>query len=418
MKSRRKNLIHWLIFATILSLGVFLRFFNFSQRIIFGPEQAISLTTTAEYIKNGISLLGQPYFHNTSTGLTMFYGPQFNYMLLPFLPLFKYQPVPITFLFGLLNLLTALTIYFLTEKIADKKTALLAFFFFIFNATMINYSLFIWGLHFFAIFGFLSFYFCLRFPQLKKPLLVSFFLGFISALGISFEYPYAIYALITLIAIFFRAKKRWPNVFSFIVGGLVGGLPMILFDLRNSFYTLKVLYFYFIDQTAHTTHTVDPFHFLPLWGIACFLLANLLLRYLKNKKLVLALAVAAYIFFNLTSTQVNLNQPTGMPPGVTINTYHDLAQTISADQPPEKFNLAVLLDFDTLGRPLRYLTTYVYGQSPQDFSQYQDLEALYVFAEKDYDVNKPQVWELKTYLPYKQQILKEYPNHFLYKLSQ
>ena len=417
MKAKKTNLKHWLVFTVILLSGIFLRFSNFSQRIIFGPEQAISLSTSAEYIRNGISLLGQPYFHNTSTGLTMFYGPQFNYMLLPFLPIFNYQPVPITVLFALLNIFTALVVYFLTEKLTNKKTALLTFFFFIFNATMINYSLFVWGLHFFALFGFLSFYFCLRFPQLKKPLLVSFFLGFISALGISFEYPYAVFALITLIAIFIRSKKKWANSLSFILGGIVGASPMILFDLRNGFYTLKVLYFYFIDQTATTTHTVDPFHFLPLWGIACFILAYLAFRFFKNKKMVVSLIVLTYLFFNLNSPQVNLKKPTGMPSGVTIDTYQDVAQVITSDE-PENFNLAVLLDFDTLGRPLRYLVTYVYQQNPKGYDRYDDVDALYVFAENDYDIEKPQVWELKTYKPYQKEILKEYlPNHTLYKLS-
>ena len=347
----------------------------------------------------------------------MFYGPQFNYMLLPFLPLFNYQPIPITVLFTLLNIFTALIIYLLVKKLTNKKTALLSFFFFIFNATMINYSLFIWGLHFFALFGFLSFYFCLRFPKLKKPLLVSFFLGFISALGISFEYPYAVFALITLIAIFIRSKKKWANSLSFVLGGILGASPMILFDLRNSFYTLKVLYFYFIDQTVNTTHTVDPFHFLPLWGIACFVLAYLVQRFFKDKKIIFSLIIIAYLFFNLSSSQVDLRAATGMPPGVSIGTYQNIAQTITADE-PENFNLAVLLDFDTLGRPLRYLLTYVYHQNPRGYDRYQDIDALYVFAENNYNIEKPQVWELKTYKPYQIQTLKNYSsNHTLYKLN-
>lgn len=405
------------MFTLVLLSGIFLRFFNFSKRIIFGPEQAISLTTAAEYLRNGISLLGQPYFHHTSTGLTMFYGPQFNYMLLPFLVIFNYQPVPITVLFTLLNIFTALAIYFLTKKLTNKKIALLTFFFFMLNATMINYSLFIWGLHFFALFGFLSFYLCVRFPKLKKPLLASFFLGFISALGISFEYPYAIYALITLIVILVRSKRKWANFFSFIGGGILAGLPMILFDLRNGFYTLKVLYFYFLDQAASTTHTLDPFHFLPLWGIACFLLAYLTHKLFKGRKITYFLIIITYLFLNLSSPKVNLQSPTGMPSGVTVDTYQDVAQIISADN-PKNFNIAVLLDFDTLGRPLRYLLTDIYHNVPQGYAQYQDIDALYVFAEDSYDIDKPQVWELKTYKPYKINLLKTYQSgHSLYRLE-
>ena len=147
------------------------------------------------------------------------------------------------------------------------------------------------------------------------------------------------------------------------------------------------------------------------------MLAYLVLRFLKDKKVIFSLIIIAYLFFNLTSSQVNFKAPTGMPPGVTIDTYQDIAQTITADE-PKNFNLAVLLDFDTLGRPLRYLLTYVYQQNPRGYADYQDVDALYVFAENDYNMEKPQVWELKTYQPYQKEILKDYfPNHTLYKLN-
>lgn len=121
---------------------------------------------------------------------------------------------------------------------------------------------------------------------------------------------------------------------------------------------------------------------------------------------------------NLQSPLLNLTKATGMPAGITLKTLETAAGIMANDNPPDKFNIVTLWDFDTLARPLRYLLKSYYHQNAQPFENYANVDTIYVFAPLDYDINRPGVWELKTYLPYKVTKLDSPSEHyFLYKLT-
>jgi len=102
----------------ILVLAIVIRFYNFTDRINFGPEQAISLLVSSDYINEKFSLLGLPSTQRTTSfGHIIFYPPIFNYSLIPLLILFNYQPIGITAYFAVLNILTGLLIYLAVNKI-------------------------------------------------------------------------------------------------------------------------------------------------------------------------------------------------------------------------------------------------------------------------------------------------------------
>ena len=78
----------------------------------------------------------------------------------------------------------------------------------------------------------------------------------------------------------------------------------------------------------------------------------------------------------------------------------------------------MLLDFDTRAHPLRYVLTFKHGLKPQVVTNYNNIDALYVLAPKEYDIVNPAVWELKTYLPYDVKLLDSpTSNHKLYKIT-
>ena len=399
------------IILTIFSFAIILRIFDFQNRINFGPEQAISLLTSAGYLLKP-TLLGQPYYHQTSTGLIMFYGPQFNYILVPFLLIFKFNPVPITFLFTILNLVTAVVIYWLSKKISNSKVAIIATIFFVFNSTMINHSFFIWGLHFFPIMGFVSFYLLTKYKFSRHQNIISVIVGLVTGFGVSLEYPYAVYGLITFISILFLSRKKLMSGLVFLVGCAVGDLPMILFDLRHNFYYTQVLLHYFQDQQSRLTHTLDYFHFLPIWGIACFLLALVVYRF---NKIILATFITTYLFINLS--QISLSSPIGTPPELNYPKLNQVASAISSDS-PINFNIAALQDFDTQAHPLRYLLQYVYKKTPQSIDQYSNIASLYVFTSSEERLKNPNVYELSSFYPYKIMLLKKIDNiNSVYKLN-
>lgn len=76
---RFKDLLVYLI----IILSIFVRLYNFEERMTFGSEQARSLVVSGRYIEEKPSLLGQEYFRLTSSGHKLFSGALFSYRPCP-----------------------------------------------------------------------------------------------------------------------------------------------------------------------------------------------------------------------------------------------------------------------------------------------------------------------------------------------
>lgn len=407
-----------LLLIIILTASI-VRFYNFDNRLIYGPEQGISLITSAKYIHEKFTLLGQiDLIRDTSKHHTIFSGALFNYSLIPLQYLFNYDPYPITIFFSLLNIFTGIVLYFLFRPKIGFVAAVFSLIFFLFNHRMIQHSLFIWIYNYTPLVFVISLNLLLNYFKKQKTQTV-FILGILSGIGFNLLYPYFFIALVFLLLISLKSSpSRLIKLIFFIIGGIFGNFSMILFDLRHNFYHFNTLFRYTLDVIeSPSKNQFTYYHLLPLYPLFALILGIITsFIYRLNKTASMAIIIG-YIFINLTSPVINFSASTGMLPGITLKTFKDIAVTIATDNPPAKYNLAVLLDFDTRAHPLRYLLDYIHGYRSQAVDQYADLEALYVFAPKDYDINKPKVWELQVYLPYNVKTLESpSPNYRLYKL--
>ena len=126
------------VVITIVLLALAVRFYNFSNRIDFSAEQGISLTTSAQYLKQ-FSFLGlQNIQRITSSGHHLYSGAWFGYTLTPLILIFNYDPVLITACFALLNVATGLFLLWLTKNKYGFLPAIFALILFLFNSTMSN----------------------------------------------------------------------------------------------------------------------------------------------------------------------------------------------------------------------------------------------------------------------------------------
>lgn len=404
----------------LLLAASFVRFFNFNNRLTFGPEQAISLIYSAEKIDR-FSLLGMPYLQRqNSLGFNLWHAPLFPYSLIPLQLIFNYDPYPITVYFVFLNLFTGFLLFYLTFKLT--KTYILSYlaaFFFLFDPSMIHHSLFIWIVNYFPLIGILTGYLIIQL-LLKYKWWHSLVLGLLSGIGLGLDLAYlTLIPFVTLLILI--PKHRLRNLTLFILGGLLANLPTIIFDLRHDFFHLRIFYQFFLDYRAGlVSATPVYYHFLHFYPFFFVLLAasiTLLTRVSKKIYLLPALTMFIYLFYLIKSPYFNLKQSLGMPEGITLNTYKDAAVKIAQDNPEQSFNLATLHDFDTRAHPLRYLVTYVHKLKPESVTDYQNLNTLYVLAPDSYDLNNPQVWELQIHQPYSPQILADYPDYNLVKLT-
>ena len=409
-----------LLIISLFIAGAFLRFYNFENRMIFGPEQGISLMTSAANLEK-FSLLGETNLQrSTNTGLIPFHGAYYSYLILPLIVLANYQVLPITLAFAGLNLITALIFFVVSQRLFGKTVAVLALFFFIFSAVMIHHSLFTWILNPLPLVGIFNLWFLSKLVKNRKLLFPIFLIGFLSGFGFGLQNLYLPFGILMLILIMIISPRKLLSVPTYLFGAILGNLPMVIFDLRHDFYHFRTLWQYFLD--VYVNHTVsgftDYYHYLYLfpylflfWAVSCAAL------YKIYKPLAFVIPLL-FLYTNFSSPFINLNSSTGMPTGITLRTLEVAAKAIASDNPPKKFNVATLWDFDTRANPLRYLLKYYYHLTPEGYENYTAIDTLYVFAPDSYDVVKPRVWELTTFLPYRIFDLGiNSPGYRLYKLS-
>ncbi len=412
-------LIIFLFFA-----GAFLRLYNFEDRMIFGPEQGISLMTSAANLEK-FSLLGEINLQRaTSASHIPFHGAYYSYLLLPLIVLANYQVLPITLAFTGLNLITALVFFVVSQKLFGKTVAALALFFFIFSAVMIHHSLFTWILNPLPLVGILNLWFFSKLVKNRKLLSPIFWIGFLSGFGFGLQNLYLPLGALMLILITIFSRRKLISVPAYFFGAILGNLPMVIFDLRHDFYHLRTLWQYFLD--VYLTHTVsgftDYYHFLYLFPYLFLLFAFVAINLSKIFKPLALAPLLLFVYYNFTSPKFDLNHSTGMPLGITTQSLETAAGLIATDlaasPPASRFNLATLWDFDTRANPLRYLLKYYHRQIPEGYENYADIDTLYVFAPNSYDIEKPRVWELTAFRPYRIFDLGiNSPGYRLYKLS-
>jgi len=404
----------------LLIFALFVRFIDYPNRLIFGPEQSMSLITTGEMIKDKFTLLGEPYIQRTtSTGLYLFHSAVFNYSLIPLEILFNYDPFYITVFFTFLNIFTGILLYHFIKKASNSKVAWFSTFLFLLNSKMIHHSLFIWSLNYLPLIGLLSLFLMWKLIKNKNGLLPIFILGLLSGIGFGLQYVYAISAFVIFLFILFVSKRKLTGSAVYFIGAAFGDLPMISFDIKHSFYHLNSLHMYFLDlQAGRISGFYTYYQFLNLWPLFAIIGGVLLYQlFIRNKLIVYALLIG-YLFFNLVSPYSKLIAGKITANDITITDLTRMANIIAKDNPPKIFNIAVLLDFDTQAHPLRYVLTFKHNLKPQPVEKYANLDAMYVLALQDYDMKLPRVWELQTYLPYKITLIDSLTeNHRLYKLT-
>lgn len=119
---KKKSIKIVFLLSGIFFLAFFLRVYKLQSLFAFGHEQDLQAWIIKDIlIDKHLRLIGQ----ETSIH-GVFIGPLYYYMLIPFYAIFKLNPlsgyIPIT----LISLITLLSVYFVTNNLYNKKTALIA----------------------------------------------------------------------------------------------------------------------------------------------------------------------------------------------------------------------------------------------------------------------------------------------------
>lgn len=410
----------YLILSLIVSLAFLVRFYNFNERITFGPEQAISLIVSGDYIREKVTLLGDPNIQRfTKDGLMLFHSPNFNYLMVPLMIILNYQVPEITAYFALLNILTGILIFYIGKKFFNYTAGLFASILFLLDSIMIYHSMFIWIQNYIPLLSAMIVYLLLKIKTNLNgnPALSIFIIGVLASFCLGAQYFFVFTLGLIYAAILYLSKNKLSHTLIFAVGLIAGYLPTIVFNLRNNFYDIYVLWQYTIDTINNPgQNRISYYHFLQFWPPAALFAGWILSKLYNYSKIPAISIISLLLLLNLSSSRVDFFKPAGMPPGLNFPKLNHAAGIIAADN-PAGFNITTTYDFDSRAHPLRYLLKFNHNLNPDGVESYPNSKNLYVFTKTGYPITNTNLWEIASFKAKHIQQLGTVDNYTILKLT-
>lgn len=291
---------------------------------------------------------------------------------------------------------------------------------------------------------------------LPKKRLVSFFVFLITGFLVGFS-PLLLFELRhkffnSKMALLYLQKEKslvfdkqyllsfWPGVLGkllFANQTLLGLLALIIialaslgrlkrddkFSLIEKLCFLQILINFIILFLFSLSH--DPFRaqkainaFVPLILLLSSSLVILIKKFFHRwQKKILATICLGLFLLNFPSFRLKENHGEFMSKGWNLPRTKKAAEIIITDLDNKNFNVAMLVDGETQGLPLRYFLE-VARKKPLGVEKYGEAEVLYVVKAPEVELFKINVWELTAFAPFK--ILRKWhlqDSFFLYRLE-
>ncbi len=391
-----------LVFAVII-IGIFLRFYRLPELTSFSYEQALALEASGKIVQTGkISLIGTEYFiRQTSLSHSFFNSGFYLYPLSLIQFVFGFDPIAPAILFATLNILAGVGLFFLVDKNFKKPTGLITLILFMFSPSMVQISRTVWHVYLLVPIAVMAIWSYFQFLENLKPLWL-ILLGFSLGLGFGMHISFAIAGIIIFFTLLKRLMKKHKFVYFLylFLGVLIGYSPLVLFDVRHSFYNLSTMLTFLIEtfSSNKSGFSFEPYHFIFLLIPLFIILAKGMLKLFSPKTTVLLLLL--YITISFPGWHLSDVYPSGMPKGTNLEIIKQISSLVTKDA-PEKFEIASIVDGETRAENLRYLLEYVDKKPPMAFDKYPEANVLYVVSYIGQDPLTKSVWEINSIKPAK-----------------
>ncbi len=220
------------ILIAIILLASFFRLYNISGYMTFlGDEGRDALVVKRMIVDGKLTLLGP-----TASVGGFFLGPIYYYFMIPFLWLWKMDPVGPAIMVALFGIATVYLVYRFGKELFGEYPALLAALLYALSPVVIAYSRSSWNPNLVPFFSTLLLYLLYRAVSRKQWRLI-FPIGIIIGIGLQLHYLFLF--LIVLTVAWFILWGRKTSLLRFygigLVGFVVGYGPFLLFELRHGF---------------------------------------------------------------------------------------------------------------------------------------------------------------------------------------
>jgi len=290
MKNKK---VEFLIILGILVLASFLRLYRIADYMTFlGDEGRDVLVVKRIIVDHKLTLLGP-----TASVGGFFLGPFYYYLMIPFLWIFRLNPVGPAVMVALFGILTVWLVYRVGKEFFNSLIGLLSAGLYAVSPLVISYSRSSWNPNLMPLASLSIIW--LAFQAVKKKNWRLFFLvGFLFGLALQLHYLTTfLMVVITIYFLIFLPKKFYLKTFLLVfLGFILGWLPFILFEIRHNFPNLKTLYkfVFFGEETGFIANK-----FLPIISDVSFRLFSRLVA--NNQKFIsvflIFLVLGFFIYF-------------------------------------------------------------------------------------------------------------------------
>ncbi len=230
----------FLLLSVFIVLFIFVRSINYIYHLNWSGDQASTGIDALRIWRTHTPTLIGPQISANLQGRFIFQGPFITYFFLLFLLLGHWDPVVSSYLFMLFCALMIIPLYIGVKKMINEKAAYLTILIYSFIPYYINYTRFLWNST--LLFALLPILILLMglFRKNKNWLTflsLSFWLGFL----LQFHYQFIVVIIGVFLYYFFIKKVRPMFFLLFVLGIAIGFSPLILFELKHSFYNLKTI---------------------------------------------------------------------------------------------------------------------------------------------------------------------------------
>ena len=389
----QKNIIR-LLPGVIIIIGIILRLWRLPEVFHFTyDEEVFAFIGKRMFVNGHIPLIGGV------TPMHVHLAPYFYWLSGIFLWFSKLNPLGWGYAAVLISCITMILLFVTTQKIYGRTVAIIALFIYCISFYQNVFDRHYWGLVFDGLISVGVMFSIFNIINLKTKYV--YLLSLLLAFGINTDPSMIVLILLSIISLFyFKPKINFKIYLIALFIFLFSFLPLVIFDLRHNFYHLKTLWQYSLDTFSGKSDAgFVYYHFLGFWPVFIIIGSFILFFVYKKNRYLSYLLVLIYLIFNLSSSLVNFNSPTGMPGKLTINDILAVSRTIS-EKATNDFNVVTLYDFDTRGYTLRYFTKYVFNKNPMGEIEYPTSKEIFALAKSDYDFNNNNPWELNVFKPY------------------
>lgn len=366
-----------------------------SRLTTFSGDQGYDFLKIKEILEGNFTLLG-PRIGPYTEHATLYLGPFYYYLLAPFLLLYRMDPIGASFAILLSRLATVILIYFVTKKLFSKGAAIISALTAAVSPLWANTLGFPSNPYFIPPITLLIILILL---SKSKSHFTYLGIGILAGLNIQLHYLSVFLIPAVLFYMFLKRSLRLKTIAVFLLGIIVGILPVILFEIRNQFF-LTNQFLSLLRASPLTQNLNFQFHyFANLYPLLLILTGHSIYSSKKVHKLLPAVLTLLLIIVLLKSNNFSSSSGYTMPKDLNLKQIKKISRTIANDAGQETFNVTSTLDGDSRAMPYRYLVQ-VYGKSPLDIEHYDSPQNLYIITrDPKSSVRESSLFEIASFQP-------------------